>query len=108
MIEIRDVSKMDDMIYSQKAERDFKEFEALCLRCGGCCGAYGGDPCLNLAEEGNGTYSCKVYENRVGNQKTASGKVFFCVPIRDLMPSGLPYSKCGYGKLGDLKREVSR
>lgn len=88
----------DDLKYSEKEERDLKEFEALCRRCGNCCGAYDGDFCLNLVDEGNGTYRCKVYDRRVGNQKTISGKVFFCVPIRELIPHGLPYSKCGYSR----------
>ncbi|MFA5005238.1 MAG: hypothetical protein WC561_03810 [Candidatus Omnitrophota bacterium] len=86
---------MDDIAYSQKQKEEQEQYESLCRRCGACCGAYSGDPCLNLEKEPSGKYRCKVYENRIGMQKTVSGKNFACVPIRDLRPN-LPFKGCAY------------
>ncbi|MBU1870216.1 MAG: hypothetical protein KJ818_07090 [Candidatus Omnitrophica bacterium] len=86
---------MDEINYSQKQKEEQDKYEALCRRCGACCGANDGDPCLNLDKGQDGKYYCKVYDHRVGLQKTKSGKVFACVPIRDLKPN-LPFVGCAY------------
>ena len=86
---------MDDALYLQKQDEWVKESEALCLRCGECCGLKS-DPCSNLVRTQDGRYGCKVYDKRLGSQKTVSGKTFTCVPIREVIKKGLPYSSCGY------------
>ena len=72
-----------------------KEFEALCLRCGKCCGA-GGDPCAKLVKNDDGKYTCEAYDARLGLQLTVSGKPFTCVPINDVINKGMPNQACGY------------
>jgi len=86
---------MDEIAYSQKQKEDQQKYESLCRRCGACCGAYSGDPCVHLEQETAGKYKCSVYETRIGMQKTLSGKNFACVPIRDLRPN-LPFEGCVY------------
>ncbi len=87
--------QMDETIYTQKQIEEHEQYEALCKRCGGCCGAYDGDSCVNLDKDEAGKYYCRIYDHRVGIQKTVSGKVFACVPIRDLKPN-LPFKGCAY------------
>ena len=86
---------MDDKAYLRKQEENERSYEALCKRCGACCGALDGDPCEELRREESGRYFCSVYGHRVGMHKTVSGKEFACVPIRDLRPS-LPFKGCAY------------
>lgn len=62
-----------------------KEFEALCIRCGSCCGAYDGDPCLHLKKDKDNKYYCRIYPQRFGERKTISGDDFECVPIREIL-----------------------
>lgn len=73
-------------------------YEAECKRCGACCGALGNEPCANLKRDMRGLYYCIDYDNRLGAQRTVTGKVFTCVPIREVVKKGLPYSGCGYGR----------
>ncbi|MBN2453864.1 MAG: hypothetical protein JXB40_06390 [Candidatus Omnitrophica bacterium] len=73
-------------------------YEALCKRCGVCCGSQTSDPCANLVKLNDGTYSCKVYETRHGPQSSVSGKMFACVNIRDVIKSGAYYPDCPYCK----------
>ncbi|MDD5495776.1 MAG: hypothetical protein PHP46_01590 [Candidatus Omnitrophica bacterium] len=87
----------DELLYIRKQEEAELTHEALCHRCGFCCGAKN-DPCLNLAEDASGRYYCKVYDNRIGSQKTVSGKSFSCVPIRDVLTYFTPNPDCGYVK----------
>ncbi len=89
------IQQMDEATYlgSQKEMQD--KYEALCRRCGGCCGAFDTDPCVNLRSAGGDKYYCAVYDHRIGIQKTVSGKAFACVPIRDLKPN-LPFKGCAY------------
>ena len=86
---------MDDVLYTQKQDEWAREFESLCLRCGKCCGLEQ-DPCANLVKDVHGKYACKAYNERLGSQKTVSGKTFTCVPIREVIKKGLPSSSCGY------------
>ena len=87
---------MEDILYQAKQKEMQEEFEAKCRRCGACCGVYDRDPCLNLSQDKTGKYYCRSYANRLGRQTTVSGRVFTCVPIRDLLKFDLPYRDCGY------------
>ena len=91
---------MDDNLYKQKQNEWLAEFEALCKRCGACCGVET-DPCANLVKSPDGGYTCKIYEDRLGAQKTVSGKNFTCVPINEVINKGMPHSVCGYITLND-------
>jgi hypothetical protein len=86
---------MDRIIYNKKQDEYFSEYEGLCRRCGRCCGA-DTEPCSNLAKDPKGKYYCRSYEDRLGLQRTASGRNFTCVQIRDVLAKGLPYENCGY------------
>ena len=79
----------------QKQKEEFIEYEARCRRCGACCGANDRVPCVNLEKREDNKYYCKAYSNRIGMQRTLSGKQFACVPIRDLRPN-LPFKGCAY------------
>lgn len=59
-----------------------KKHEALCRRCGICCGSEDGDPCEHLRREKSGEYFCLIYKDRLGMQKTVKGNIFRCVPLR--------------------------
>ena len=86
---------MDDALYLRKQDEWAKAFEALCLRCGECCGIKN-DPCSNLAMTQDGKCICNVYDKRIGSQKTISGKAFTCVPIGEVIKKGQPNRSCGY------------
>jgi uncharacterized cysteine cluster protein YcgN (CxxCxxCC family) len=75
-----------------------KELESLCVRCGACCGAFDQDPCVHLKTAKDGKYFCDIYENRLGRQKTVSGKSFECVRIEENLREFDPYPSCAYGK----------
>ncbi|MFA5146071.1 MAG: hypothetical protein WC515_01650 [Candidatus Omnitrophota bacterium] len=87
---------MDEEAYIKRQDRDHAEHEALCRRCGACCGSRGSDPCVNLAKGDDGKYFCRDYANRIGTQHTVSGNIFSCVPIRDVLVYNTPYEGCGY------------
>jgi uncharacterized cysteine cluster protein YcgN (CxxCxxCC family) len=87
---------MDEELYLRKQEEQMAENESRCVRCGECCGSRGDDPCSNLEKDGYGSYYCKAYLNRLGPQKTALGKAFNCVLIRDVVRFDPPYSNCPY------------
>lgn len=91
---------MDKDLYSKKQREMLSDYESICLCCGACCGVVGADPCENLAKGQDGKYFCRVYEHRLGKQKTVSGKEFNCVPIRDVLRFGPVYPGCGYLKKG--------
>mgnify|MGYP006865179832 CR=1 FL=1 len=82
--------------YSQKLELMSKEDETLCRKCGCCCGALTEDRCSELDKLSDGTYFCKVYDHRLGVQKTVLGKSFTCVPIRQLRKYNKLYPLCPY------------
>ncbi|MGD2278872.1 MAG: hypothetical protein PVH45_02110 [Candidatus Omnitrophota bacterium] len=75
-----------------------EEFEAICKRCGKCCGA-GDDPCRNLAKKHDGSYFCKDYDNRLGRQKTVSGRIFNCVSIREHIAKDSLKPGCAYREI---------
>jgi len=60
-----------------------RELEELCIRCGGCCGIYDGDPCEHLRRDSDGTTYCAIYKNRLGWHKTVSGRPIECIPIME-------------------------
>lgn len=91
---------MDDVSYFKKLEYQNEAYEALCKRCGICCGATTSDPCANLIKADNNTYLCKVYENRHGPQFSVTGEMFACVNIRDVIASGADYPDCPYCRKG--------
>jgi len=59
------------------------EFEELCIRCGGCCGSFDGDPCEHLRRDDEGTTYCVIYKNRLGWHHTVSGQEMECLPIME-------------------------
>ena len=74
-------------------------FEDICLRCGACCGAYDGDPCLHLKKDKKGKYYCDIYPNRLGDRKTVSGEEFECVPIKEILNTSWDGDwRCAYKK----------
>lgn len=80
-------------------EEQFERYESICARCGACCGAEDGDQCVNLAKAEDGKYFCKVYENRLGPQRTISGKSFHCIPIREVIMNTGDRSNCAYRRI---------
>ena len=83
--------------YDSYLRQNEAAFEALCVRCGECCGATDGDPCARLCfDEKSARYYCADYENRLGDQRTVSGKIFTCVTIRELIKTGGLRQKCAY------------
>jgi len=86
---------MDELERHLKTKED--EFEAVCVRCGACCGAFDGDACLHLKKDSLGKYYCDTYETRLGPQVTVTGKSFECVPIKDVLRySYTREQKCAY------------
>lgn len=91
---------MQGLSYQEYKIKKEKEYEALCKRCGACCGVSDGDPCRHLLKDEDGVYRCEIYENRRGLRKTISGKEFLCVPIRNIMSKSWAHSwNCPYKKL---------
>lgn len=86
---------MSAMDYAKYQDEKLDEHEALCKRCGACCGA-GNDPCTDLRKDKDGRYYCKSYDNRIGQHLTVSGKQFTCIPIRDVLLYAPPSLDCGY------------
>ena len=41
--------------------------------------------CQHLIKQDNQTYLCAIYQTRKGKHKTISGKIFECVPIRNIL-----------------------
>lgn len=95
---------MDDSVqYQQIQEKRHRQWEALCTRCGACCGIVEGDPCEHLQGSEIGKYFCDIYENRFGMHKARSGKPFLCVPIRDILHQSWPGDRCcGYKRMKTL------
>lgn len=81
-------------------EEKYKEEEALCKRCGACCGVLDGNPCSHLISTGDGKYACSIYEKRFGLRRTKKGTFFLCVPIRNVLHNSWTGSwNCAYKKL---------
>ncbi|MCK5706212.1 MAG: hypothetical protein KAI43_01070 [Candidatus Aureabacteria bacterium] len=70
--------------YSSYITDKEKEHEALCKRCGACCGALN-DPCIHLQKDKQGKYFCDTYDNRTREHNTISGETFRCVDIRSII-----------------------
>jgi uncharacterized cysteine cluster protein YcgN (CxxCxxCC family) len=70
--------------YTEYFKKEQKRWESLCIRCGGCCGAFD-DPCRHLKKDNKDRYYCEVYDNRFGPQETVGGEKFNCVPIIKLL-----------------------
>ncbi len=86
---------MDTKSYEKYLKEESVKYESLCLRCGECCGI-NNDPCANLIIEEGGRCACRVYESRLGPQKTVSGKGFTCVPIKENIRRGDCDPNCVY------------
>jgi hypothetical protein len=82
--------------YQKKLETREIDHEALCRRCGECCGAHGSDPCARLSPAEGGRFICTAYDGRLGPQMTRSGVIFTCVTIRDVHKHGVYYNACAY------------
>lgn len=79
--------------------RDEQAYEALCKRCGACCGVFEADPCVHLKKGEDGLYLCLTYESRLGMQRTVSGREFKCVPVRSILFESWSGSwNCAYKK----------
>jgi len=70
--------------------------EELCTRCGICCGSSDGHPCERLRLLKDGTYTCEVYQDRLGKHRTVDGEEFICVPIRFVIEHNGGYADCRY------------
>ena len=91
-------SELND--YNTWTEAREREWEALCLNCGACCGA-SEDPCEHLKRDASGKYFCDTYPNRLGAQRTVSGDAMVCVPIRRKLQGSWPGDEgCGYKEKG--------
>jgi len=90
----------DTKKYNILQEKQAIDWENTCINCGACCGVYDNDPCTNLVKKENNKYFCSNYNNRFGPQKTVSGKIFNCVPIRQIIDLSWPGDRnCAYKKL---------
>jgi len=87
----------DERRYLELQLRNEKAWEALCGRCGACCGTADGDPCEHLKTGADRKYYCAIYADRFGLRKTVSGKTITCVPIRNILHKSWPGDDCcGY------------
>jgi len=94
---------LDQVRYQERQEKEAQDWEARCHSCGMCCGVKDKDPCEELVLQKSGKYSCKVYSNRFGLHKTKSGRVFSCVPLRDILHQSWPGDEqCSYKN--DMKK----
>ena len=90
---------MNENQYQKWQDGQIAQWEALCGRCGACCGAFDGDPCEHLCRDDAKKYHCSIYEHRFGTHKTISGKEIKCVPIRNILHASWPGDSCwGYKK----------
>ncbi|MCK4519429.1 MAG: hypothetical protein KAU12_04835 [Candidatus Omnitrophica bacterium] len=76
------------------------EFEAICQRCGICCGSEDGDPCQHLKKDKDNKYFCAIYQKRFGLHKTVNGILIKCVPIEEALRDKPELrKKCAYAKM---------
>ena len=75
---------LDEVRYQNSLKRKEEEWESLCIRCGGCCGAYD-DPCRHLKKDNQGKFYCNIYSERFGSRKTISGEDFNCVFVKEII-----------------------
>ena len=90
---------MTDTDYKSSLAKKQAAYENICKRCGRCCGAYT-VACANLVKLDDGTYKCKDYENRLGQQVSVEGKSFFCIEMRELIKHNTAPPECAYYKTG--------
>ncbi|MDD5584252.1 MAG: hypothetical protein PHV55_04260 [Candidatus Omnitrophica bacterium] len=74
----------DNAYYQEYRRKKEEEWEALCKRCGGCCGIFE-DPCKHLKKDDNGKYFCEIYNDRFGVRESVGGKKFKCVHISQIL-----------------------
>ncbi|MCK5306228.1 MAG: hypothetical protein KAJ66_03770 [Candidatus Omnitrophica bacterium] len=75
------------------------DFEAICQRCGICCGSEDGDPCQHLKKDKDNKYYCDIYQKRFGLHKTVNGTIINCVPIEEALRGREELrKKCAYAK----------
>lgn len=72
--------------YEAYFEERRKQWENMCRRCGGCCGAYD-DPCQHLKRNVQGLFYCEIYDRRFGERRSVGGEKFDCVPVREILHS---------------------
>ncbi|MDD4294848.1 MAG: hypothetical protein PHP69_04985 [Candidatus Omnitrophica bacterium] len=85
--------------YNKAFQKNEKEWEALCIRCGGCCGAFD-DPCKHLRKGSDGKFFCEIYDHRFGVRESVKGEKFDCVHITKILD--VPWKNdhlCVYKKL---------
>ena len=70
--------------YLNSLEVKEREWEDLCINCGGCCGAYD-DPCKHLKKTKDDKCYCEIYKNRFGNRISIKGEEFKCVPVKEIL-----------------------
>lgn len=70
--------------YQEYFEQSQRRWEAMCRRCGGCCGAYD-DPCRHLRKDAEGLFYCTIYSQRLGERISIKGEKFDCVPVKDIL-----------------------
>jgi len=82
--------------YLQEKE---EQWENLCIRCGGCCGAFD-DPCKHLKLDAKGLYYCEIYQNRFGTRETVGKEKFDCVLVKEILDTHWPNDHlCVYKKM---------
>lgn len=100
MIHGRFLMANDEKRYHDLQDKKLYEWEALCRRCGACCGRVEGDPCSHLVHDKEGNYGCAIYNDRFGMRHTLGGREFYCVPIRDILHKNWPGDdQCSYKKI---------
>ena len=72
--------------YEAYFEAQRQQWEDMCKRCGGCCGAYD-DPCQHLRQKAQGLFYCEIYATRFGERRSIKGEKFDCVPVREILNS---------------------
>ena len=70
--------------YFKVLEQKNKEWEDLCIRCGGCCGVFD-DPCVHLGKNKDNKVCCEIYANRLGLRKTIKDEEFKCIPVKAII-----------------------
>ena len=75
---------VSELEYQNILKQKQEQWELLCYRCGGCCGAYD-DPCLHLRKNDQGKFYCDIYSERLGVRKTVSGEEFNCVFVKEII-----------------------
>jgi len=80
-----------------------------CRRCGVCCGATDGHPCVHLKPQADGSYLCEVYPDRLGRRRTVDGHEFICSPIQVIIEMTGGYEGCAYvEEIRAIRREMGQ